>query len=73
MDYWLKGGAPKEKLFLGMSLFGRSFTLANPNANGLKAEITGPGERGRFNGDEELLGFNEVSNFASLNWKKFKE
>ncbi|KAG8182777.1 hypothetical protein JTE90_018651, partial [Oedothorax gibbosus] len=69
VDYWLKGGAPKEKLILGMPLFGRSFTLANPNENGVHAQAAGSGESGRLNGDREILGFNEIcENLSKRRW-----
>ncbi|KAG8182778.1 hypothetical protein JTE90_018652 [Oedothorax gibbosus] len=69
VNYWLNNGAPKEKLILGMALFGRTFTLANPTENGVRAPANGAGARGRLNGDAELLGFNEVCyNLYKLRW-----
>ncbi|XP_066245605.1 acidic mammalian chitinase-like [Euwallacea similis] len=43
---WVNAGAPKNRLAIGTAFYGRSFTLADANSNGLHAAITGPGEDG---------------------------
>lgn len=50
---WIRNGASREKLFLGLAFYGRSFTLANPAVNGVHAPTIGPGAIG------ELLMYNE--------------
>ncbi|KAG8156632.1 hypothetical protein JTE90_018977, partial [Oedothorax gibbosus] len=57
VDYWLKGGAPKQKLVMGMSLMGRTFTLANSTENGVLVPAIGPGNRGRLKADGLLAFF----------------
>jgi chitinase len=62
IQYWLAQGAPKEKLILGMPLYGRSFTLANPADYKPGALHNGPGMAGPFTNTPGMLGYNEVSN-----------
>lgn len=44
VNFWLAQGCPKEKLLVGLSLYGRSFTHSG-NKN-LGAPATGPGSQG---------------------------
>ena len=39
---------PSEKITLGLALYGRTFTLADPNENALGDPVTGPGEAGTY-------------------------
>ena len=60
VKYWMEKGAPKNKLVLGMALYGHSFTLANPGQNGLAAAASGPGKAGQFTREAGILGYNEI-------------
>ncbi|KAF8787213.1 Chitotriosidase-1 like protein [Argiope bruennichi] len=60
IKYWIKNGAPKEKIILGMGTYGRSYTLANAANNGLGAPATGPGTKGPFTAQDGMLGYNEI-------------
>ncbi|GBM66525.1 Chitotriosidase-1 [Araneus ventricosus] len=60
IKYWVKNGAPKSKIILGMGTYGRSFTLANAANNGLGAPSTGPGMAGPFTRQAGTLGYNEI-------------
>ncbi|CAL1277040.1 unnamed protein product [Larinioides sclopetarius] len=60
IKYWIKSGAPKNKVILGMGTYGRSFTLANAGNNGLGAPTTGPGKAGPLTKEPGMLGYNEV-------------
>ncbi|CAG0892416.1 unnamed protein product [Darwinula stevensoni] len=60
MRYWLSLGAPKEKLVMGMPIYGRGFTLANPSNNGFYAPTSGPGTAGPYTREAGILGFNEM-------------
>ena len=60
MNYWLKQGASRCKLVLGMPLYGRSFTLKNKNSHGLGADASGKGKAGDFSDIEGYLSYNEV-------------
>jgi chitinase len=61
VNYWLKNGAPKEKLVLGMPLYGRTFVMANSNDNKPGAASKGPGEAGPYTREAGVMGYNEVS------------
>ncbi|XP_054011036.1 chitinase-3-like protein 1 [Hylaeus anthracinus] len=58
--YWLQHGAPGDKINLGIPAYGRSFTLADPNNNGVGAPTTGPGAAGPYTEGAGLLGYNEI-------------
>lgn len=45
VNYWLDQGCPKEKLLVGLALYGRSFTYSGSTKLGSPA--TGPGSQGR--------------------------
>ncbi|XP_035213611.1 chitinase-3-like protein 1 [Stegodyphus dumicola] len=60
VKYWLRKGAPAEKLILGMPLYGRSFALQNSQKNGLDAPVTGKGMAGEYTKEPGMLGYNEI-------------
>lgn len=60
MNYYLQLGAPREKLIMGMPLYGQSWTLASNSENGLNAPTYGPGERGPYSGQGGMLSYYEV-------------
>lgn len=67
---WLGNGADPAKLVLGMPLYGRTFTLANPDNSGFLAPTTGPGPAGPVTREPGYLGYNEIcSQMKSGKWK----
>lgn len=58
--YWLTHGADKEKLNLGLSSRGSSYTLAHPSQYRVGSKASGPGRKGPLTKEEGVLGFNEV-------------
>ena len=61
VQYWLAGGAPANKLLLGLSLYGRSFTLADRDNPTIGAAVQGPGFNGLYTEEPGLLAYYEVS------------
>lgn len=59
IQYWLSQGAPREKIIMGIPLYGRSFTLANPANNYIGAAVSGPGLAGQYSREPGVLGYNE--------------
>ena len=60
VNYYLSQGAPREKLVLGMPLYGRSFTLANVQNTGVGAPFVSMGNAGPYSAAEGSLGYNEI-------------
>lgn len=69
IHYWLKLGAPAEKLALGLASYGRSFTLQDSQRHGLNDPIQGPGTAGPYTREPGSLGYNEIcENEMSSQW-----
>ena len=60
-EHWVKLGAPKHKLVIGMPTYGRSFTLSNQNQAGVNAPASGGGKAGVYSREEGFLTYYEVS------------
>ena len=60
---WARRGAPLEKLIIGMPVYGRSFTLADPAKFDIGAEALGGGKAGRYTGEEGFLSYYEICDF----------
>ncbi|KAI9560101.1 hypothetical protein GHT06_014111 [Daphnia sinensis] len=60
LNYWIKLGADPAKLILGVPLYGQSFTLENPNNNGLNAPAKGTGQQGEFTRQAGFLAYYEI-------------
>ena len=60
MSYYIAGGVPREKIAMGIPLYGRGFTLADSSQHGLYAPITGPMPACPYTRQAGTCGFNEV-------------
>ena len=59
INYWLSEGTPKEKLVVGMGLYGRSFRMATGDHELGKA-AAGAGTAGTYTGEAGFLAYHEV-------------
>lgn len=59
-NYWLSLGLPREKLILGMPLYGRTFTLTDVNIRGVGAPSSGPGNAGLYTRQAGFLAYFEI-------------
>lgn len=62
LNYWIELGASPSKIIMGLPMYGQSFTLEDPQVNGLNAKSKGPGEAGEFTRQGGFLAFYEVCN-----------
>ncbi|XP_067006667.2 probable chitinase 10 [Anabrus simplex] len=60
---WVKQGAPKEKLMIGMPTYGRSFTLVDPAKFDIGAPASGGGTAGKYTGEAGFMSYYEVCDF----------
>lgn len=58
---WVKQGAPKEKLMIGMPTYGRSFTLVDASKFDIGAPASGGGTPGKFTGEAGFMSYYEVA------------
>jgi len=60
VNFWIAGGAPPNKLVLGMGTYGRGFMLDNPSFNGLYAPAGNPITAGPYTREAGTWGYNEI-------------
>uniref|UniRef100_A0A4D5S3V8 chitinase n=1 Tax=Ixodes scapularis TaxID=6945 RepID=A0A4D5S3V8_IXOSC len=60
IEFWMSHGADTNKLVLGLPLYGRTFTLADPADSGFGALTVGPGHPGTFTNAPGFVGYNEI-------------
>lgn len=59
---WVKLGAPKDKLVIGMPTYGRTFTLSNTANFKVNAPASGGGKAGDYTKEGGFLAYYEVCN-----------
>jgi GH18 family chitinase len=60
VKHYLKLGADRDKLVLGIPTYGRSYTLYNPLATEIGSPADGPGEQGDATREKGYLAYYEV-------------
>jgi chitinase len=63
MEEWIEAGAPKEKLLIGVSTYGRTYKLQDETKFDIGSKVTRGGGRGRLTKEEGVLGYIEVCEF----------
>ena len=63
MQVWVEKGAPKRKLNMGIALYGRIFTLKNPNQCGMGVPAVGPDNPGPITKEGDIMNYQEVMPF----------
>ncbi|XP_034479172.1 acidic mammalian chitinase-like [Drosophila innubila] len=66
IDYWLRQGAPAQKLILGIGFYGHSYQMADSSQNRPGAPCTGAGNAGPFTQQSGFLGYHEI---CMNNWQ----
>ena len=60
IKFYIKQGARRDKLVLGIPTYGRSYTLINPDAHEIGSPTDGPGEKGLGTKEDGYLAYYEV-------------
>lgn len=69
LDYavraWLDAGAPPEKTLVGLSTYGRSFTLNDTELYDIGSPVAGPGKPARFTREAGFVSYFEICEFLA--------
>nr|AFC60661.1 chitinase [Pandalus japonicus] len=60
VNYWIEKGGDKERMVLGIPLYGRTYKLNDPTVNGFYAPASNPGAAGPYTREPGFLGYNEI-------------
>lgn len=60
LNIYLNGGCDRKKIALGLPLYGRTFTLADPQNSGYNASSSGPGTPGPYTREAGYLAYYEI-------------
>lgn len=72
VQYWLAQGCPKDKLILGITNYGRSFTLEDESDFGIGAPASGVGVKGELTPEVGVLSYREICYKKDL-WTFFRD
>lgn len=64
MRHWMSQVQDPSQLVLGVSTYGRTFTLRRARHNEYGVPTTGPGQPGEFTKQEGMLAYYEVSSLS---------
>lgn len=66
MRYWMSVVPDRSKLNLGISTYGRTFTLRKKRHNDYNVPTTGPGVAGDFTKQPGMIAYYEVRDYLCL-------
>nr|BAS44269.1 chitinase [Aplysia kurodai] len=69
-NYWVELGCPKDKLYIGLATYGRSFTLTDESDSGRGAPASGAGNAGEFTREAGFLSYYEVCEMLQAGAKR---
>jgi len=72
VTHWLKRGFPARKIMMGLPIYGRSFTLADPKKNGLGDTARDGGIAGKWTRAKGFKGYYEICLDLKNGWTKVK-
>ncbi|ELU03375.1 hypothetical protein CAPTEDRAFT_99042, partial [Capitella teleta] len=65
-DYWVSQGCAKSKLVIGMPMYGRGFTLRDPDQNGFGAPADGPSPSMEYTREAGFLSYYEICTLSNV-------
>lgn len=60
LNYFMEMGVPREKIIMGMPMYGQTWTLADTNEHGLNSPTYGPGEAGQYSMQRGMIAYYEI-------------
>uniref|UniRef100_A0A182JSB4 GH18 domain-containing protein n=1 Tax=Anopheles christyi TaxID=43041 RepID=A0A182JSB4_9DIPT len=63
---WIRGGAPKSKLIVGLAAYGRTFTMSSSGSIGTRASARGAGRAGPYTQQPGTLAYYEVKDAFNI-------
>jgi chitinase len=60
VNYWIQLGMPKQKIMMGIPMYGQTFTLSNPSNTNIGSLSNGGGLPGEFTKQSGMLSYYEI-------------
>lgn len=63
INYWIEKGAPRDKLVLGLTAAGNTYTLSDPNQHEVGSSTEGAGNKGPYTQKRGFLSYYEICEY----------